>query len=164
MYVGTKVVLSPGGGACQVSTTLYNAALLAGLDIVERHCHGRPCAYVPYGQDAATAYDGGVDLKFKNTLAHPIILHQAVELHGGKITFEIFGNPADRVKIAIHNAYSWVSRTDGMDTVTIDQSLAAGQEVVDDSGCNGINQRVWRVWLDDDGKEGENRADFERPC
>lgn len=64
-------VLDWGGGVCQASTTLYNAALLAGLDILERHRHQWPANYVPPGQDAAVAFPD-IDLKFRNTLEAPL--------------------------------------------------------------------------------------------
>ena len=60
-----------GGGICQVSSTLYNAADLAGLEITERHPHSKKVSYVPDGRDAATSY-GGVDLRFTNTKTYPI--------------------------------------------------------------------------------------------
>ncbi|AGC68170.1 putative factor for cell wall maintenance or synthesis YoaR [Thermoclostridium stercorarium subsp. stercorarium DSM 8532] len=60
-----------GGGICQVSTTLYNAALEAGLKIVERHRHSREVSYVEKGKDAAVAYNSK-DLRFKNTKDYPI--------------------------------------------------------------------------------------------
>jgi vancomycin resistance protein VanW len=60
-----------GGGVCQASTTLYNAALLAGLPITERHRHYWAAHYVPPGQDAAVAYSN-IDLRFRNCLACPI--------------------------------------------------------------------------------------------
>ncbi|MFN3728176.1 MAG: VanW family protein [Fimbriimonadaceae bacterium] len=60
-----------GGGVCQTSTTLYNAALLAGLEILERHPHHFAPSYAPPGRDAAVAY-GAFDLRFKNPYAAPI--------------------------------------------------------------------------------------------
>jgi vancomycin resistance protein YoaR len=60
-----------GGGVCQASTTLYNAALLAGLPISERHRHYWAAHYVPPGQDAAVAYSN-IDLRFRNSLSRPI--------------------------------------------------------------------------------------------
>jgi vancomycin resistance protein YoaR len=60
-----------GGGVCQVSSTLYNAAANAGLEIVERHDHSRPVPYVEKGKEAATSY-GGIDFKFKNNKPFPI--------------------------------------------------------------------------------------------
>jgi vancomycin resistance protein VanW len=60
-----------GGGVCQASSTLYNAALLAGMDILERHRHMFPAKYVPPGQDAAVAqYD--IDLRFRNPYNFPV--------------------------------------------------------------------------------------------
>ncbi len=67
-----------GGGVCQASSTLYNAALLAGLPITERHRHYWPASYVPPGQDAAVAYPN-IDLRFRNPLRHPIRISARVE-------------------------------------------------------------------------------------
>jgi len=66
-----ELVRSWGGGVCQVSSTLYNTALLAGLQIVERHPHHWPARYAPLGRDAAVACSD-IDLKFRNTLSQPI--------------------------------------------------------------------------------------------
>jgi vancomycin resistance protein YoaR len=69
-----------GGGICQVSSTLYNAVLLANLDIVERSNHSRPLSYVPLGQDATVAYDA-LDFKFSNnTHHHPQCRHSLLLL------------------------------------------------------------------------------------
>jgi hypothetical protein len=69
---------SCGGGVCETSTALYNAALLAGLPIVERHPHTFAPSYVPPGRDAAVAFPG-VDLRFGNDLAVPIIVRANVQ-------------------------------------------------------------------------------------
>lgn len=66
-----------GGGVCQVSTTLYNAALEADLEIVERHRHSREVSYVPEGKDATVVYNSK-DLKFKNTKDYPIEIRVSV--------------------------------------------------------------------------------------
>lgn len=60
-----------GGGVCQTSTTLYNAALLAGMQVVERNRHHFMPSYVPPGRDAAVAFSS-IDLKLKNTSDSPI--------------------------------------------------------------------------------------------
>lgn len=62
---------SPGGGLCQLSSTLYNAALLAGLEIVERHPHLYTVRSVPPGRDAAVLYDT-CDLKIRNPFSRPV--------------------------------------------------------------------------------------------
>lgn len=63
-----------GGGNCQISSTLYNAVLNApGLEIVERHEHGKNVGYVPEGQDATVSY-GSLDFKFINNNDYKIKL------------------------------------------------------------------------------------------
>ncbi|HEX3046249.1 MAG TPA: VanW family protein, partial [Bacillota bacterium] len=61
-----------GGGVCQVSTTVYNAALYARLEIVERQNHSRLIPYVPLGEDA-TVINEFIDLKIKNNQPNPVI-------------------------------------------------------------------------------------------
>jgi vancomycin resistance protein VanW len=68
-----ELVKAFGGGVCQTSTTLYNAALLAGLPIVERHPHVFAPHYVPPGQDAAVA-QRNIDLRFRNPYPWPLRL------------------------------------------------------------------------------------------
>lgn len=77
-----------GGGNCQVSTTIYNAALkVDGLKITERHEHSRDVAYIEDGKDATVAYDY-LDLKFKNTNDFDIKLYCTVS--NDKVTVKIF--------------------------------------------------------------------------
>lgn len=76
-----KFVNGYGGGVCQVSTTLYNAALLANLQIIERYNHsiyGEATNYVPLGRDAAVFY-GYKDLKFKNSQEQLIVIFSEVK-------------------------------------------------------------------------------------
>lgn len=73
-----RVVLAMGGGVCQTSSTLYNAALLAGLDIVERHPHFVAPGYIPAGRDAAVAWPG-VDLRIRNPWPWPVRLSAAIK-------------------------------------------------------------------------------------
>ncbi len=62
---GQKIKIS-GGGLCQISSTMYNAVLIANLEVTERHPHSRRVYYVPKDKDA-TIYYGSLDFKFKNT-------------------------------------------------------------------------------------------------
>ncbi|MFZ4508189.1 MAG: VanW family protein [Fimbriimonas sp.] len=77
-----------GGGVCQTSTTLYNAALLAGLEIVERHPHVFAPGYVPPGRDAAVAYSS-IDLRFRNPFPYPVRIR--AELVRETLRVELFG-------------------------------------------------------------------------
>lgn len=74
---GPKKSYGVGGGICQISSTLYNAALEAGLDITERHPHSKDVGYIKKGQDATVVY-GGADLKFINNRDNPIIIKVTV--------------------------------------------------------------------------------------
>lgn len=67
----------PGGGICQVSSTLFNAMLLAGFNITERHRHSQPVRYVPLGLDATIRY-GKKDLRMKNTHPSPLYLFTSI--------------------------------------------------------------------------------------
>ena len=69
IYQG-EYVLGYGGGICQVTSTLYNAALLGGLEIVERYHHDRPLQYVGPGRDATVVWDQ-LDFRFRNSLERP---------------------------------------------------------------------------------------------
>ena len=71
VMVDGEYVMDFGGGVCQVSTTLYNAALSAGLKINEHHTHKNPVSYIEQGKDAAVNYDD-MDLKFTNTKNHSL--------------------------------------------------------------------------------------------
>lgn len=88
---GGELVPGYGGGLCQVSTTLYNAALFANLQILERHNHQLTVPYVPPGRDATIFY-ASKDLQFRNNKGHHVLLHGTVDGH--EITFRIFGAPA----------------------------------------------------------------------
>jgi len=77
-----------GGGVCQVSSTVYNAALLAKLPIIERHAHTKPVHYVPEGKDATVNY-GYLDMKFMNNRDGPLIIKTT--LQNGRIHVEFRG-------------------------------------------------------------------------
>ena len=81
-----EVIQSYGGGICQLSTTIYNAALkVDGLDITERHEHSREVPYIEDGKDAAVSY-GNTDLKFKNNLDYDVRIDAEVENRKVKIS------------------------------------------------------------------------------
>jgi len=77
-----------GGGICQVSSTLYNAVLKAGMKIVERHAHSAEVGYVPKGQDATVNY-GSLDFKFQNNT--PNECHLVFEYNNRTLTVSVYG-------------------------------------------------------------------------
>lgn len=89
IIVGDHKEMATGGGICQLATTLFNAADLAGLTIIERHRHSKPVGYVPPGRDATVTY-GTRDLKFSNGRSHPVMIR--AEKAGGKVRAWIIEN------------------------------------------------------------------------
>lgn len=87
-FMTLSTVDSVGGGICQVSSTLYNAALGAELAIQERHAHGTAIASVPPGRDATVWYDQ-VDLRFRNPYPWPIQIR--TQMKGDRLSVAIAG-------------------------------------------------------------------------
>jgi vancomycin resistance protein YoaR len=83
-----EMVEGIGGGTCQAASTLHAAALLSGLDIIERLPHSRPSAYITMGLDATVVYPV-VDLKLRNPYDFPIVIHSFVD--GDAVIFEFLG-------------------------------------------------------------------------
>lgn len=92
VYVNGQVTNGIGGGICQVSSTLYNAAVYANLEIVQRTNHMFVSSYVPISRDATVSY-GSLDFQFKNNRNYPIKIVCSVS--GGVCSFQIFGMKQD---------------------------------------------------------------------
>ena len=113
-YVDGDVKDEIGGGACQVSSTLYSATLFAFLETVERECHYFPVNYMQMGTDATvTIPEGGgrsIDFKFKNSRNYPIKLVGYCDNDESTITFEIWGTleDDDYMPVEFDSSYSWV--------------------------------------------------------
>lgn len=146
-FVNGEVVNTPGGGVCQIATTLYNAALLAGLKITERHAHSMPVAYVPRGRDATVAW-GGPDLRFVNNLSHPILILGWTA--GNRLYVRIIGSKEDKVEVELVRS--------GVETIPAghkevpDPSLPPGKKVVERRGHAGARATLIRV-IKRDGEE-----------
>ena len=129
-----------GGGICQVSTTLYNASLLADLKIVKRSNHSLPVSYVPAGRDATVSYPDP-DLIIENPYDFPIALDS--NYAPGRLEFKILGVPQDdlQVQVITGGMRSWGN---GVKYVE-DSSLGYGKERVIESGSSGRSVSAWRV-------------------
>jgi len=152
VYKDGKHDIDLGGGICQVSTTLYNAALFANLKINRRQNHSMPVPYVPIGRDAAVDY-GSIDLSFQNTLDIPIAVNASVST--GKITFRILGmkDPGLAIKIESSDRRSWAVG----EKVQPDPSLPAGKRKVIEKGSSGHSINTYRV-VYKDGVEVKREA------
>ena len=90
-YKNGKVVKDIGGGMCQVSSTLFNTALKANMQITQRRCHSKTVNYLPLGRDAT--YDkNGTDLRFINRLKNPVKIVAFVS--NSSVTVNILGEKA----------------------------------------------------------------------
>ncbi len=135
VYENGQVVDGIGGGICQISSTLYNAALMSDMEIVERRNHQFVTSYVGAGRDATVVY-GSTDFRFKNTRTYPVKIVASAK--SGIATVSIFGiKEADR-----EYTYSFSTKTISTIPYTVkyveDSRLAPGKEVVKQKGANGL--------------------------
>ncbi|MDO5712991.1 MAG: VanW family protein [Tissierellia bacterium] len=129
-----------GGGMCQVSTTLYNALLLADVEITERYNHSRPIGYVPKGTDAAVA-TGYKDLKFKNSFDFPIYITS--HANGSELTFTIFGDTTTRdYEIEIVPKLQGTSNPKVIKKTS--SKLAPGDQKVEKGGSTGYYYKTYK--------------------
>ncbi len=136
-----ELVVDWGGGVCQTSTTLYNAALIAGLQVVERHRHAWLPHYVPAGCDAAVA-QFNTDLRLRNPYSTPVRLHALIDRE--RIGFEILG----RLHGPIASVVSEVQSTDEPIEVTrVSTQLHVGQRRLITHGRPGVHAAVMRTFL-----------------
>ena len=144
-----EMVDEPGGGVCQVSSTLYNAVLMADLEIVERHHHSLVSSYVPIGMDATINYPN-LDLKFKNDKETPIYL--ASYIKDGYLYVEVYGEPLpDGMTIEVYSEL--VSTFSGGEPkITVDESLKPGEKVTVVKARTGKKSKTYVRYLDKDGK------------
>ncbi len=114
VIIDSKTETALGGGLCQVTSTLYNAALYAGLEVVERHPHDTQLPYIRPGMDA-TVWFGALDMKFKNTTDGYILLQEYVG-NDNYIYAQVYGVP-DNVEVTMssepvyrhHDASEWTT-------------------------------------------------------
>lgn len=147
VIVGNTLEPGLGGGICQVSSTLYNACLLAGLDIVERHNHGLAVSYVPLGLDATVAY-GLLDYRFRNNTDHPLYIRSLAG--GGKLTVNIYGHLEYKQNIKTSHVVDEIIPFAYRDE--IDPRLKPGESRVDHKGFPGYIVRSFRSYYDEAGK------------
>ena len=110
VIINGKPDIDYGGGVCQVSSTLYNAILLAGLTPTERTPHFFQSSYIGYGRDATVA-DGQIDFKFRNDLPHTVYITASAT--GSTLTVSVLGTKADLngETIAVENEGASLYRT-----------------------------------------------------
>lgn len=137
----SELVSGTGGGVCQVSSTLYNAVLLAGLKVTDRTRHSIPLAYISPGRDA-TINEDSIDFRFINSLDYPICLQTDVK--GGTLNIRILGK-----KGADDRTYKLSTETIAVyppepDEVVVDPSLQYGERIVERKAIEGVRVILYR--------------------
>ncbi len=151
-YIGGKVVPDVGGGICQLSSTIYNVALFANLEIVERSNHMFLTGYVAAGRDA-TVYYGSIDFVFKNTREYPIKI--VTDSKNGVCKVSIYGIKEEKeYQVVLQpKITSYIPYTT---TYEDDPTLEEGKEVVEQAGVNGCRSECYKI-LKLDGKVVEQK-------
>lgn len=140
-YIGGKVVPDVGGGVCQLSSTIYNAALLANLEIIERSNHIFLTGYVAESRDA-TVYYGSVDFIFKNTRKYPIKIVTTSSNGICKVTLLGIKEENEYDVVIQSKVTSYISYST---TYKEDPTLEEGKEIVEQSGVNGCISEAYRI-------------------
>lgn len=150
VFINGKLEPDFGGGVCQVSTTMFNSALLSGLDIVERTSHFAPVGYTEIGRDATVA-DHYLDLVIANAYTHPVCI--VTRVGEGTLQIAVLGNHEDRPQDVelTQTQYRQIPH-ETVERVRSDPSVAGGRE----EGHDGY-QVAWQrqvTW-----ENGETKTD-----
>lgn len=140
-----------GGGVCQVSTTLWNAAMKANCEIVERSEHSRTVAYVDKGKDATVSWPGQ-DMKFKNTSSSPMYLVCYVS-DNKRVYCEVYGELFPNGRYITIEAKTTQTVKPDDPVYTYNPLLGSGQEVVVSEARKGYRAEAYRVYHSADGSE-----------
>ncbi len=143
-----ELIKGPGGGICQVTTTLYDTVLKAKLEVMERTHHSIPLGYVSPGQDATIAEDT-IDFRFRNNWDYPVAL--AADVTGGTISIRLLGKtPLVKNIVKLRSVILEVVPP-GADEVVIDDSVPDGEQIVEREAKDGIRAVLYRETFSADG-------------
>ena len=150
-YRNGILIEEPGGGVCQVSTTLYHAIIEGGFSTTERNSHSFAPSYVEKGQDAMVSFDGydGPDLKFVNTSGHNMAVRAS--LKGRSLKISLVGLPVlkDGMKVSIRSE-KIRDLTPPEPVYEENPALPYGTEKVVDKGSTGGVYKSYRVYKEGD--------------
>lgn len=152
VIIGGKLVPDEGGGVCQVSSTLFNAVLHAGLEIVKRTPHSRPSAYIAAGRDATVAYDF-IDFQFRNDYDNPVVLRSFVS--GNKLTVAVYGDRRKARRVEVRRSVLRVFPNKVREIP--DPRVPAGKKVVEEKGTQGMEVVLVRALEGPNGQKKQSR-------
>jgi len=136
-----------GGGTCQVSTTVFNAAYEGGLPITARTNHALYISHYPQGRDATVNYPD-TDLKFVNDTGHWLLLRTFVS--SNSLTVNLYGTPLHRRVVS--ETAPLVTTGPVPEKIEKDPTLLVGKRVVDHEGSPPLSTSVNRKVYDRNGK------------
>ena len=142
MFDQGRIVRGTGGGICLVATGLYNAALHAGLEIIERYPHSGLVSYAPPGCDAGIVY-GQEDLRFRNTTETPLVIRAQPE--GDRLAVRLYGHTPPPGHQVIVKPISLTSIPYSVVTKP-DPTLLPGLTVVEQKPRAGYSVVLGRFW------------------
>lgn len=146
-----RTELDVGGGICQVSTTMFRAALNSGLPIIERRPHAYRVSYYEEGSDPgfdATVFLPSPDLKYQNDTANHILIQSFYDGDKKTLAYEIYGTSDGRT-VTINNYKKWGYSQPPPDKYIDDPTLAPGQVVQIENRIPGLKTAFdWRVLRD----------------
>jgi vancomycin resistance protein YoaR len=153
---GDRTAVGVGGGVCQVSTTVYRAALTGGFPITQRYAHGYVVGW--YGKPGldATIYTPDVDFRFNNDTGHYLFIRSKVDTAKGQITFTIYGTKINRT-VEIGDPQISNVRDPEKPVYREDKTLAPGVIKQVDWAVKGMDTVVVRRVKGADGKVSEER-------
>ena len=140
-----------GGGVCQVSSTLFNAVMMADLTVTERHHHSWPMHYVPIGRDATIA-TGYKDFKFVNSTEGELVIFAHLDKKAKKVTVRLYGIHSpdfDHIEIVSKRTGSLPAKGT---KVRLDESLSAGSRVEERKERRGKTSVTYKDYYDAAGK------------
>lgn len=139
-----ELVKAYGGGVCQTSTTLYNAALLAGMPIVERHSHVFAPHYVPPGRDAAVA-QRNIDLRFRNPYAWPVRIRAGVK--GDRLDIRLYGAKRPDSEVTVTARVLSAQEPQRLTRIVYRSGARAGRAYVRNPGAVGYRVLTYRTFV-----------------
>lgn len=141
VLINDILVPGDGGGVCQVSSTLFNAALLSDMKVETRTNHSSPVPYLAAGRDATVNY-GTIDLRLRNTTGQPLLIWS--EVTSQTLTFTVFGPPRPGREVAILvTDHNWLPAPGH--TVTKDDPFLPVGKIKIDPPKRGLRARTIRV-------------------
>lgn len=140
-YSNGAVVDGLGGGICQISSTLYDAVVMANLKITTRRNHQFVTSYLPAGKDATVVW-GSQDFKFVNSRKYPIRITATVQ--NGVATIQVWGIK-EEVEYDISIETKKIATIEPATQYISDPSLPAGQQKVVQAGSNGRKVEAYKV-------------------